>query len=103
MRTHQKYNLSRHVAVSFILSRRCRGGDQEQDEPRNADLVEHLEVQYADPRVELGAHEEVVDWITGKPVSPATNNRLDIDNDAIEEPREYCHSHDRPELIDECV
>ena len=85
MRTHQEDDLSRDIAVRLVLSRRHRSGNEKQDEPGDPDFVEHLEVQNADTRVEFGAHEEVIDGISGKPVSPATNHRLDVDDYAVEE------------------
>ena len=60
VRTSEEDYLRGHISVKLVLASRHRGCDEEQDEPRNAHFVEHLEVQNADTRVQLGTHEEVV-------------------------------------------
>lgn len=44
----------------FILLACARDGQEEHDNPRDADLRPHLQVDRADSRIEGGAHEDVV-------------------------------------------
>ena len=99
----QEDYLSGDVTVGLVLTRRYRGCDEEQYEPRDADLIEHLQIQNANARVKFGAHEEVIDGIAGKSMAPATDHCLNIHDDAVYETGQYCDSHDGTELIDESV
>lgn len=64
VRHEDEADLARDVAVGFVLAHGGAGREEEEDVPREADLEEHFEVEDAkQARVELGAHEEVVDVV----------------------------------------
>lgn len=96
-------NLARDIAVVFILASSHGSSDQEKNEPWNSDLIEHLEVQDPDPRVQLDAHEEVVQRIASRTMSPAPHDGLDIDNEAVQIAGDNSHRHDGAEFINERV
>jgi hypothetical protein len=85
MRAHKEEDLSGDVAVRLVLSRRHRSGDEEQNEPGNANFVKHLEIQDSNSRVQLRAHEKVVNRVSCQTVGPATDDRLRVHDDAIDE------------------
>lgn len=103
VRTSEEDDLSRHIAVQLVLTSRHRCCDEEQDEPRNADLVEHLKIQDANARVQLGANEEVVHGRSSHAVGASSHDRLDIHDDAVDVARKDGDSHDRAEFVNKSV
>lgn len=53
------------IAILLPLLARARDRHEEDDDPWNADLKPHLEVDRAEARVETRAHEDVVDEVPG--------------------------------------
>lgn len=83
----QEDYLGRHVAVVFVLASSHGAGNKEQDEPGNPHLIEHFKVQDSDPGIQLSAHEEIVYRIARKSMGSSSHNRLDVNNEAIQEAR----------------
>lgn len=64
VRKPHEADLAGDIAVALVLARRGSAGQEEQDVPGQTDLEEHLEVEDAEhARVQLGAHEEVVNVV----------------------------------------
>lgn len=62
----QEDGFERYVAILLVLLQASTEGKEEEDEPWNADLEEHLEIQNTEKsRVELRAKEEVNDEVVG--------------------------------------
>lgn len=104
VRHDDEADLAADVAVLLILARRGAAREQEQDEPGQAHLEEHLKVEDAEhARVQLRAHEEVVDGVSRHPVRGPAGKGRDVGHDADEEAREDRDRHERAELVDDGV
>lgn len=103
MRQEEEPNLARNIAVVLVLSGSDRGCDQEQNEPRDPDFIEHFEVKDADPRVKFNSHEEVIERVARRAMRPAPHDGLYVDDEAVQEAGDDSYSHDWTELVDEGV
>ena len=104
VRHHQEADLAGHVAVAIPLARCGAQGEQQKDVPRQAHLEEHLEVKDAEhARVELGAHEEVVDVVAGHAVGGAAGKGRDVGDDGHDEARDDGDREQGAELVDDLV
>lgn len=75
----QEGHLSGDVAVLFVLTSAASESDKEQDEPRQTDLEEHLEIEPAKHTgVQLSTHEEIVDVVASHSVLSATHESRDV-------------------------
>lgn len=78
----QEGHFTSDIAVLLVLTSATSKSDKEQDEPRQTDLEEHLEVKPAEQtRVQLSTHEEVVDVVAGHPVLSAAHKSRDVGDD----------------------
>lgn len=102
VRHEQEADLARDVAVGFVLAHGGAGREEEQDVPREADLEEHFKVEDAKhARVELGAHEEVVDVVARHAVRGAARKGRGVGDDADDVAREDGDREERAELVDD--
>ncbi|KAI7052583.1 Delta(24(24(1)))-sterol reductase like protein [Hortaea werneckii] len=90
----------RHEQEPSLASNR----DQVENEPRQAHLEEHLKVKPAEhARVQLSAHEEIVDVVASHTVLLATPERGNVSNDGNKEARDDRNAHQGSELVNEGV
>ena len=52
-----------HIAILLVLLAGTRDGHEKHDDPRDADLEPHLEVDGANAGIQACAHEDVVDEV----------------------------------------
>lgn len=104
VRKQQEADLTAHIPVDLVLSC-CRAErEEEEDIPRYADLEEHLEVEHPEgPRVQLCAHEEVVNRIACHAVLRSPCNRAEVGDNGHQEAGDDGHRHERPKLVDDGV
>jgi len=101
---NQEQDFTRDVTVSLILTGSSRTAETEQNEPWDADLVEHLEVQDAEEsRVELSTHEEIINRVASNAVLRSTNKRLNIGDETVEIAGKDGNRHERTEFIQERI
>ena len=104
MRHQQEPYFPGDITIQLILSRGSSHGKKEQNEPRNAYLEEHLEVQDAKhARVELRAHKKVVNGEARHAMLSPTCQGRDVRNHRDNDPGNDGHAHDRPELVHDGV
>lgn len=104
MSEEQKDRLHRWLAVHLVLLKTSSERQEEQNEPWNANLEEHLEVQNAEqPRVQLGAEEEVHDRGSGHANSLATSQGRKVSNEGAQESRDDSYAHDMTELVNKSI
>ena len=104
VRHEQEGQLARDEAELLVLAGTGAERDEEEDEPGQAHLEEHLEVEQAeDARVELCAHEEVVDVVAGHAALRAAVEGRGIGGDGDEEAGDDGDGHEGAELVDESV
>jgi len=100
----QKAHLTAHVSILLILTSASTKSGEEQDEPWQTDLEEHLEIQPSEQTwVELSTHEEIVDVVTSHSVLSTTRKSGDVSNDTDEESGADGHGHDWAEFINQSV
>lgn len=100
----QEADLARHKAVLFVLTSSCGETENEEEVPRHANLAEHLEVEDAEhTRVELGAHEEVIDGVAGHAVLLAAPEGREVGDEGDDEPAEDGDGQQGAELIDDVI
>ena len=81
----------------FVLLDDTREGDEEEEDPWNADLGEHLEVDDAEAGVERDAHEVVVDPVSAQAhglASPVEDPSANLDDGGACEGGDDSHGHD---------
>lgn len=94
-------DLAGDVAVLLILTGSSTEGQDEKDVPGHANLEEHLEVQDAEhARVQLSAHEEIVDGVTGHAVLLTAPEAGEVCDEADNEATEDGNGEERTELVD---
>lgn len=101
---NQEQDLSRDITIVLILTRRGRTAQSKEDEPGNANLVEHLEVKDSEhARVELSSHEKVVDRVTRHSVCRATEDGREVCDERTEKAGEDSDRHEGAEFVKEGV
>ena len=104
MRHDQKPDLTGHVAVTVPLAGGGTQGEQQQNVPRQAHLEKHLEVEDAEhTRVELGAHEEIVDVVAGHAVGGTASKGRDVGDNGDDEARDDGNREQGTELVNDLV
>lgn len=99
-----KGNLSRNVAVLFVLLSSSTQAQDEENVPRHAHLEEHLEVENAEhARVELSSHEEIVDWVSGHAVLLASVQSRKVGHNGNEETADDSDGQQGAELVNGIV
>lgn len=94
-------NLGRDVAIFLVLARSSAQAEDQEDIPRHADLEEHLEVEDAEQaRVQLCAHEEIIDEATSHAMLLATPEGGEVGNNADEKATDDGDREKGSELID---
>ena len=74
-----EHDLGSDIAVALVLAGSHSGRDSKENEPRDAYLDEHFDVEKAkEARVQLGAHEEVVDGIPSDAVLLSAGKGSDV-------------------------
>lgn len=92
MRHDDEGDLAGDVAVLLVLPGRGAEAEDEENVPGHADLEEHLEVEDAEhARVQLGAHEEVVDGVPGHTVVLSSPEGGKVGNETNEETAHDSH------------
>ena len=100
----QEAHLGSDIAVRLPLSRSTTKSDEKQNVPGQANLEEHLHVDPAEhSRVELGAHEKVVDGVACHPVLRASCNGADVGDERNDETGKYGDAHDGTKLVNQSV
>lgn len=85
----QEGHLTSDIAVLLVLTSATSEGDEEQDEPRQTDLEEHLEVEPAEQtRVQLCTHEEVIDVVASHSVLSTAHKSRNVGDDRDNEARQ---------------
>jgi hypothetical protein len=92
------------IAVLLVLPSCCAEGEEKKDVPWYSDLEEHLEIEQAKHSwVELGTHEEVIDWIAGHAVGGTSEDGGDVCDKGGKEARDDGDGHYRPEFVNDAV
>lgn len=95
----EKQHFCRDVSIRVVLLRRRAARNQKQNKPRDTNFIKHLEVEDADARIQLCAHEEIVDGVSCKAVRAIAKNGLKVHDEAIDEPGQDSYRHDGTKLI----
>jgi len=90
------------ISVVLVLLEATRNRESKEHEPRDANLAEHLEVDGADAGVEGGAHEEVIDNISGHAVGGLGEDGVEIGEERNPPAEDHSDRHDGPVVVDEC-
>ena len=89
-----------YIPIDFVLLARTRHCKEEVDEPGNADLSPHLQIDGGDPRVQRCTHEYVVYKVSRHANLFSTSNGPKIDTEANGETVDYGDSHKVAKVID---
>jgi len=102
VRQQEEADLGSDVTIQLVLLNRGGDRDQEQEEPRQTDFEEHLEVDEAeDSRVQFGTHEEVVYEVSSHPVLRATSDSTVVGDEADGDSGENSDAHVGTEIVDQ--
>lgn len=99
----EKQDLAGDVAVLLVLAHRGGATESEQNKPGDADLLQHLQIDAQDARVQLGPHEEVINGVAGHAVLRASSKCREVDDEAGQEAGKNGHRQQRPKLIQQRV
>jgi hypothetical protein len=104
VRHEEEPNFPRNVAIDLVLPSCSTERYEEEDEPRKANLEEHLKIKDTEhSRIELRAHEEIIDMIPGHAMLRATSQRGEVCDEGHQEAGDDGDAQKRPELIDDSV
>jgi hypothetical protein len=92
------------VAIRLVLLQTSTERQEEEDEPRNANLKEHLEVQNAkEPGVQLRSKEEVDNDVVSHADGGTTDARRDVCDSRAKKTGDNGNGHNVAELINQSV
>lgn len=96
----EKAHLGGDISMNLILLRGTGERDDEEHEPRQADLKVHLKIEDANARAKLGSHKEIIDVISGHAESVAADMSVDVEVEAHSNTTEDGRRKERPKVVD---
>lgn len=100
----EEHDFTRDVAVPLVLASSSSEGQDQENEPRHADLEEHLEVKDAEQAgVQLSTHEEIIDGVASHAVLLATVQSGEVGNERDDETAENGDRQKRTKLVNGVV
>mmetsp|Transcript_40931 Transcript_40931/g.68690 ORF Transcript_40931/g.68690 Transcript_40931/m.68690 type:complete len:226 (-) Transcript_40931:308-985(-) len=98
---HHEARSSGDVAVILVLLQCGREGHVKEQDPWDADLSPHLQIQRANPRVQPRSHKQIIEEHSRHAVGVASDNCSKIGYHSDKIPPEDGPSHDGAEVIDD--
>lgn len=98
-----KHDLGGHVSVHLVLLDGSRERSEEEDEPGESHLEEHLPVDDTGSGVEVGTHEHVVDEVAGHSVLMTHVQGPPVETKGDGDTGEDGDGHDLSESVDQSV
>lgn len=100
----EEHDFTRDVAVLLVLASGSTEGEDQKNEPRHADLEEHLEVKDTEhARVQLSTHEEIIDGVAGHAVLLATVQSGEVGNEGDDKTAKDGDRQKRTKLVNGVV
>lgn len=98
-RTNMTYRS--HIAILLVLLAGTRDGHEKHDDPRDADLEPHLEVDGANAGIQACAHEDVVDETSGHTNLVPCGDGDEVHEEGHTEANDHGDSHEVTEVVDD--
>jgi len=90
-----------HVAVCFVLLASPRNGEEEDDDPGDANLGPHFQVDVPQARVEHGTHEIVVEKVSRHANGVVGHDGEEVGDERDTEAINHGHAHEMTIVVDD--